>query len=139
MGLPIIAIIVWGLTVAVTRWRRPALPPRTRLARAGIVLVAATVCATCWFGFGFLARFNAIAMRDPAQLAYGLPQNLANLLWLPWAIGACTVLLLGVAMVSWHRRASMRWIDRLLFTVTGLSQSVLVAILIHFSFLPPTG
>jgi CubicO group peptidase (beta-lactamase class C family) len=139
IGLPIIAAMVWVLSAVVTMWRRRARPMRSGLAWVGVSLSAAAVGVTCFFGFGFLARFNAIAMRDPVQLAYGLPENLATLLWLPWAIGACTVLLLMVGIASWRRRSEVRRIDRLLITVTGICQTVFVAMLIHFSFLPPHG
>jgi hypothetical protein len=139
IGLPIIAAIVWGLTNALTRWRRGPRPARARLARAGLVLTAAAVIATGVFGFGFLARFNALAMQDPMQLAYGLPPQLTRLLWLPWGIGAGTALLVGVAIASWYRRTDVRLIDRLLFTVTGICQGMFVALLIHFSLLPPSG
>lgn len=139
IGLPIIAAIVWGFAGLLTKWRRRPRPARNRLARAGLLLTAVTVTATLVFGFGFLARFNALAMQDPVQLAYGLPQGLSRFLWLPWGIGACTVLLLAVGLASWRRGADVRLSDRLLVTVAALCASSFTWLLVHFSFLPPTG
>jgi hypothetical protein len=76
-------------------------------------------------------------MNDPITLAYGLPPALGRFLWLPWAIAACAATLAGIAVASWRPKASVPLTDRVLFAVTGACALVFVALLVHFSLLPP--
>jgi CubicO group peptidase (beta-lactamase class C family) len=138
MGLPLIALAIWLLVAgAALLRRRSKRSSRTAVARVGLLVAFGTTASILVFGFGFLARFNALAMNDPTLLAYGLPPVLARWLWLPWVIAVCAVALAGIAVASWRRQASVPLTDRLLFAVTGACAMVFVVILIHFSLLPP--
>ncbi len=137
-GLPAIALIVWLLIAGVGLLRRrPGRPARTAMGKAGLLLTAGTTAGVLVFGFGFLARFNAMAMNDPITLAYGLPPALQRLLWLPWAIAPCAATVAAIAVASWRYKSSVPLTDRMLFAVTGACALAYVAVLIHFSLLPP--
>jgi hypothetical protein len=139
IGLPVLAILAWLLLTALMKWRRPNQPARSIEAKVGLILVAGATASVLIFGFGFLARFNRMATYDPTALAWGLPPELGRLLWMPWAIAACSVILGGLAIASWHRRTDVRLLDRLLFAVTGTCMMIFVVLLVHFSLLPPVG
>ncbi len=137
-GLPAIALIVWLLIAGVGLLRRrPGRSKRTAMGKAGLLLAAGTTAGMLVFGFGFLARFNAMAMNDPITLTYGLPPALGRLLWLPWAIAACAATLAAIAVASWRHKASVPLMDRALFAVTGACALLFVTVLVHFSLLPP--
>ncbi|UCC83469.1 MAG: beta-lactamase family protein [Gemmatimonadota bacterium] len=137
-GLPTIALVVWLLIAGVGLLRRrPGRRGRTAMGKAGLLLAPVTTAIMLVFMFRFLARFNGMAMSDPVTLAYGLPPALERLLWLPWAIAACAVTLAGIAVASWRPKASVPFIDRALFAVTGACALLFVAVLVYFSLLPP--
>ncbi len=139
IGLPVLAILAWLVLTALMAWRRPHRPTRSLMAKAGLLLVAGTTASVLVFGFGFLARFTQLAASDPTVLAWGLPPELGRFLWMPWAIGICSVSLAGCALASWHRRTDVRLLDRLLFSLTGACMIIFVVVLVHFSLLPPVG
>lgn len=146
VGLPVLAMLTWAIfSMGVSLYRRirgakeptPALPERRgRLAVTGLVLAPVVSALSIWFGFGFMARFNGIAMGSPELLAYGLPPELGRILWLPWAILLYSVALWGVTGMTWVRREG-RISDRLLLTVVTLSSVALIVLLRHFHLLPP--
>jgi CubicO group peptidase (beta-lactamase class C family) len=142
-ALPVLALVAWGLFFAASfvfrRDRRG--PARGGLARVGLVVAVGLVLEILAFGFGFMAKFNAMAMDRPETLAYGLPVTLSRLLWLPWAVAAGAVLLLAVTLRAWSRRGreQVRVSDRLLFAVVASCGVALSALLVHFHLLPPAG
>lgn len=146
LGLPVLAMLAWGIISMggglLRRIRRgkestPAPPERRgRLAVTGLILVPVVSAFSIWFGFGFMARFNGIAMGSPELLAYGLPPELGRLLWLPWAILLYSLALWGVTGMTWIRRKG-RIPDRLLLAVASLSSVAFIVLLRHFHLLPP--
>jgi hypothetical protein len=137
LAVPVIAILVWVVVTALLALRRRRPSARVPLAKAGLVLVATATGSLVAFGFGFLARFNAMAMIDPTPLVYGLPPRLGRLLFLPWVIAASAIVLSVIAVASWQRRRGVRLLDRMLFTVTGICAIIFVVMLMQFSLLPP--
>jgi hypothetical protein len=146
LGLPVLAVLAWSMALGVRgiyRRRRKARGRpfesrrRTALAWTGLSLVLTWVAALLTFGFGFMARFNALAMTRPEELAYGLPEALGQLLWLPWLLGACSVALAGTAVMGWLQRQSVEWMDRVLVTLVSACALLFTALLVHFRFLPP--
>ncbi len=146
MGLPVMALLAWAAVLGVRRlhrWRskgrgRPVEPHRrTALAWAVLGLVLIGVVAIWLFGFGFMAKFNAMATTRPEALVYGLPEELGRLLWLPWLIGACSAALAGTAVAGWLLRESLELIDRLLVTLVAACALLFTALLVHFRLLPP--
>jgi CubicO group peptidase (beta-lactamase class C family) len=146
-GLPVLALLVWvvggGASRILRRWRRAGraadVLPRTRLAWIGLALVLPSVAGILAFGFGFMGRFNALAMTAPEALAAGMPQELARLLWLPWAVAGCSVVLAAVAVASWRKPSLVRLGDRLLLSIVSLCAVVFTLLLHYFNMLPPAG
>jgi hypothetical protein len=87
------------------------------------------------FGFGFMARLNGLARSAPEQLAYGLPSELALLLWIPYALAVLTVAVCAASLPAWWRRGPIA--DRMLLTITSIAALVFLVLLIHFRMLPP--
>lgn len=142
VALPPIALIAWLLAVAGT-WIKRKVQGRMRAgprhAWTAMAIAAATSGATIAFVFGFAARFNGMARSAPEELAYGMPEALSGLLWLPWAVLAGMLLLLGVTTAAWLQRRTYRTLDALVLTVVTLCTVLSVVMLIQFHMLPPTG
>jgi CubicO group peptidase (beta-lactamase class C family) len=141
VGLPVLAFVAWALLAAgrfVFRRDRRG-PRRSALARTGLVVAAGLILAILAFGFGFMAKFNAMAMDRPETLAYGLPDALSRLLWLPWVVAAGSAVLLGIVPIAWTRRDGVPVSDRWLLTFVTLCGVAFSALLVRFHLLPPVG
>jgi hypothetical protein len=146
-GLPVLALLAWGMAALALGLRRilgrgrkgTTTMPHPRPAWEGLALAIATLAGILIFGFGFMAKFNAMAMKTPEVLAYGLPNALSRLLWMPWAIAACTLALVAATTLTWTRSPSVRLIDRLFMSVVSACALVFTALLISFHMLPPVG
>lgn len=144
-GLPLIAFAVWGTieaTVRVRRRRRAvggAAVRRATLTRIGLIVCLGSAATILVFGFGFMARFNAMAATAPGTLAYGLPASLSRLLWLPWLAAAMTAVLVPLAAVAWRKGRAVALRDRVLLAVGTATALIFVLTLVHFSLLPPVG
>ncbi|MCP4902857.1 MAG: hypothetical protein GY906_38335, partial [bacterium] len=101
----------------------------------GLLLAPVVTGFILAFGLGFLARFNAIAIRSPEQLAYGLPEKLERLLWLPWPIAVGSSALLVLTVLSWKLRGGTVT-DRLVLVVVALCSILFAAQLGYFHLLP---
>jgi CubicO group peptidase (beta-lactamase class C family) len=142
MGVPVIAIAAWGLlTIGSTAnrrlRRRPTAKPPRRIDATGIGIAVVAVVGIVTFGFGFLARFTAMAARNPGALAYGLPDDLARFLWMPWLILVSGLALAPVTALAWTRIRSRRLLDRLLLSTILPCVLVFLLLLVHFNLLPP--
>ena len=147
VGLPVIAIMMWSGVEVVRAWRErrgnrgqaDAAPSRTAMGWTGLLLTGIVVTCTLTFGFGFMARLNALAFDAPEALAQGLPGEIGRLLWLPWAIAISSLLLAGATIQAWVTRRTGRMIaDRILMSVVSLCALGFVWLLTLFHMLPPT-
>ncbi|MHC5005412.1 MAG: serine hydrolase domain-containing protein, partial [Planctomycetota bacterium] len=141
LGGPVLVLAAWALAtigMAVLRLvrRRSRATARPRVDWTGVGLVVVTLLGMAVFGFGFLARFNAMAVRDPVALACGLPDSLSRLLWVPWLILASALALGAVTARAWARRSERRLADRLLMSATLPCVLLFLLALVHFNLLP---
>ncbi|MCP4895782.1 MAG: beta-lactamase family protein [bacterium] len=144
IGLPVLALIIWMLvfcgSAVFKRLHRSddGTSPGVRRDPAtiiGLLLAPVVTGFILAFGLGFLARFNAIAIRSPEQLAHGLPEQLERLLWLPWPIAIASTVLIALTMLSWKLRGGTVT-DRLVLVVVALCSILFAAQLGYFHLLP---
>jgi CubicO group peptidase (beta-lactamase class C family) len=143
VGVLVLALLAWTLVAGVgaglrllRRGKDDTSPPRRHgpVAITGLFLALLDSGFIVTFGFGFMARFNALAFRAPEQLAYGLPEQLERLLWLPWAVVAASTALVVCTLLVWklHRGTAM---DRLVLMVVAVCSILFVAQLGYFNLL----
>ena len=145
LGLPVMAVLAWGVADAVRVWRRRrnsaeshVSPRRGALGWGGLGLVSLVTGLDLAFGFGFMARLNAMAIAAPEVLALGLPAELAQMLWLPWVIAASSLCLVTATLHAWWKTPSTPLTDRILMSVASVCSVGFAALLVYFRMLPPT-
>lgn len=142
IALPVFALVGWLLSTAVRALVRRIRGAERPVARPAWPEMAAAAIATGFVllvGFGFLARFNTLAMSDPQSLAYGLPEGLSRNLVLVWPSAVFTLLCAGLTARAWTRWRSRRYVDLAALTVTSICLLLFAGLMVHFHLLPPAG
>ncbi|MEZ5465308.1 MAG: serine hydrolase domain-containing protein [Lysobacteraceae bacterium] len=136
VGLPLLALLLWALLTAVGAIRRRLRRRRATRAIPWLAMLVATgsTVVMLLLAFGFFARFNAMAMRDPQALAYGLPESLAIWQHLAWPSVLLALLSVLFALRSWMQ--GQRWLDRIVLSLVAICGVGFAFFLQHFHALP---
>jgi hypothetical protein len=118
-------------------WRRVrGSPPQERLRPVAPILAALAFAGLAvWFGFGFIAEIVRAAERGGGEVVYGMPTIMVVLAQVPCVLAALTLVIVLSSVRAWRRK----WWSlpgRMCFSLIALSAFCLIALLVHWSYLP---
>ena len=134
IAIPALALIAWLLVEGWRAFRQRRFRALRELPWVTVSMSLALATILITFALGFMARFNALAARAPERLAVGLPDELAALLWMPWAIVALQITLI-VAWVTTRARHRYRT-DHGAVGFVLVAALAFTALLVDFRLLP---
>jgi uncharacterized membrane protein YidH (DUF202 family) len=140
LGLPLIVMLIaWPLTAAGGAWwdkrRRGALQPPVPGSRGGIAMALLFSVLFAVFGFGFVARSNAM-LQSATGITTGMTPGMRALLQLPYVMALVAALVVVFATLAWRRRY---WgpVRRTYYTLIAALAILVVAFLVRWNYLPP--
>jgi CubicO group peptidase (beta-lactamase class C family) len=140
LGVPLIVMLIaWPLTAAGGAWwekrRRGALLPTVAGSRVGIAMALLFSVLFALFGFGFVARSNAM-LQSATGITTGMTPGMRALLQLPYVLALLAALLVVFAAVAW-RRCYWGPVRRTYYTLIAALAILVVAFLVRWNYLPP--
>jgi CubicO group peptidase (beta-lactamase class C family) len=140
LGVPLIVMLIaWPLTAAGGAWwekrRRGALLPTVAGSRVGIAMALLFSVLFALFGFGFVARSNAM-LQSATGITTGMTPGMRALLQLPYVLALLAALLVVFAAVAW-RRCYWGPVRRTYYTLIAALAILVIAFLVRWNYLPP--